>query len=792
MTDPKVFINKNASYEDVIVTTDEEQDHYHKKNDNGSNEVLSDTLASSFVSQFRVPDYSSSEMHPRNIKALPLPAFNKRPLSDTPFVSNHTSPVLSSDNNTPMGNISDNELALSPITASSKPHHTPLQKNASALFEEADNDADNDDSDEEDPILASKKFLDSKKPFTVVPQSRIERQTQRPKRRATTLDVPGLTKSRDSPDGTIASLDVASKLVIVMVGLPARGKSYITNKLARYLNWMHHDCKVFNVGNTRRKTDSHNLGPSSKPLTDIENTSHSANFFSPDNKSSLDIREKWAMDTLDELLKYVLYGPGAVGIFDATNSTYARRERIVQRINESSENRLKILFLESYCDEQALIQSNIRLKLSGPDYKQMDKDKALIDFTERLSNYEKVYQTLDETKEKKIFKKKHIGYVKMINVGEKFITFKISGFLACQTIEFLLNFNLKDRLIILTRHGESFDNVEGRIGGDCGLTARGVKFAKALTNFVTQKRDEFNRIQLQEAAQNIVQAHDKEEGDASDDDETSEQTFGVWTSMLKRSIDTAKYFNSDEFFVKEMRMLNELGSGKMEGLTYKEIQERYPQEFEARIENKLTYRYPGLGGESYLDVVNRLKPIITEIERAEDHLLLITHRVVSRILLGYFLNISKEHIGDLDIPLHSVYILEPKPYGVDWSLYEYDEHKDSFFKVDKFKYTKRLKENDLSNSGRQRKYSVVPSVPSGALGRFRESRSGSNNLHRLRNLNENYESTGGLNFLEAVASVHSKRPSHSTSHNDDRNPFELSHLKQRLNEVQRSQNNGNE
>ena len=81
--------------------------------------------------------------------------------------------------------------------------------------------------------------------------------------RPTTLDIPGLTKSRVSPDGRIAQRDVGSKLVIVMVGLPARGKSYVTKKIARYLNWMQHDTRIFNVGNRRREVAGATARPDS-------------------------------------------------------------------------------------------------------------------------------------------------------------------------------------------------------------------------------------------------------------------------------------------------------------------------------------------------------------------------------------------------------------------------------------------------------------------------------------------------------------------------------------------------
>lgn len=46
------------------------------------------------------------------------------------------------------------------------------------------------------------------------------------------------------------------KHVICMVGLPARGKTYIAKKLSRYLNWIGITTKVFNVGEYRRRATS--------------------------------------------------------------------------------------------------------------------------------------------------------------------------------------------------------------------------------------------------------------------------------------------------------------------------------------------------------------------------------------------------------------------------------------------------------------------------------------------------------------------------------------------------------
>lgn len=681
-----------------------------------------------------------------------LPEFNKRPLTDTPIVSYATTPDMIDDEEQEkeeedrikhLKNISHLNLlelktpssnSLSPTTSAQQkdkekdkavePRYelgppASMDRTDSAASAVLPTTSDLPVEPTEDtfdlPDHLKKKFEKT----ASLEKIKTLLNTKPKQKKAYTLNIPGQTSSKISPDGRIASVDVGSKLVIVMVGLPARGKSYITNKLTRYLNWLQHDCRVFNVGNTRRLDIANNNGPEDKPLPDTHTpnnelaspsspTNHNADFFSPDNYTYTALREKWAMDTLDQLLDYVLNGNGSVGIFDATNSTKKRRSRVLKRIQERTNGELKVLFLESICTDPSLIENNIRLKLSGPDYKNMDPEIALKDFVGRLKNYEKAYETIDEQEEKI----PNFQYVKMIDVGKKVVSYNVQGFLASQTIYFLLNFNLCERQIWITRHGESVDNLSGRIGGDSKLTKRGHKFSKTLAKFMNFQRQEFRKNQLKQFSDRLELKYSDIVGNGEEEDPLNqiptEPNFCVWTSMLTRAIESGQYFDDLIYSIKEMRMLNELGGGKFEGLTYEEIQTKYPKEYEARVQNKLTYRYPGVGGESYLDVLTRLRPLITEVERTTDHLLIISHRVVLRILLAYFLNLDRSAIGELDVPLHTLYCLESKPYGTDYRMYEYDEALDWFVKVEP-EHQKNVKE--VGVVFKQRKYSVIPTAP---------------------------------------------------------------------------------
>ncbi|KAJ2751958.1 6-phosphofructo-2-kinase, partial [Coemansia nantahalensis] len=158
--------------------------------------------------------------------------------------------------------------------------------------------------------------------------------------------------------------------------------------------------------------------------------------------------------------------------------------------------------------------------------------------------------------------------------------------------------------------------------------------------------------------------------------------FEVWTSMLKRTMESVEYFDPQRYHIKNIRSLNEIYAGRFEGMTYAEIARDYPEEFEARQLDKFYYRYPGIGGESYADVVLRLQQVIVELERIRHSVLLVTHRAMARTLLSYLMDIPTTHMPDMELPLGYVYACEPRPFGNFLRVWRYSHRLDDFEEVD--------------------------------------------------------------------------------------------------------------
>jgi broad specificity phosphatase PhoE len=71
------------------------------------------------------------------------------------------------------------------------------------------------------------------------------------------------------------------------------------------------------------------------------------------------------------------------------------------------------------------------------------------------------------------------------------------------------------------------------------------------------------------------------------------------------------------------------------------------------------YLSPWSRGESYLDVIARLEPIIIEMERHREPLLIIGHQGVLRIIYAFYMGLTRAETPYVSIPLNCVIELVP-------------------------------------------------------------------------------------------------------------------------------------
>ena len=103
--------------------------------------------------------------------------------------------------------------------------------------------------------------------------------------------------------------------------------------------------------------------------------------------------------------------------------------------------------------------------------------------------------------------------------------------------------------------------------------------------------------------------------------------------------------------------------GDFHGLSTDEIRRMYPKEYQKRNRNKLAYRYPGVGGESYLDVIERVKPLIIELERQRSSVVVVCHLAALRCIHAYFMGTPLKEIPLVHFKKHTIYMLSPGPSG---------------------------------------------------------------------------------------------------------------------------------
>jgi len=115
-------------------------------------------------------------------------------------------------------------------------------------------------------------------------------------------------------------------------------------------------------------------------------------------------------------------------------------------------------------------------------------------------------------------------------------------------------------------------------------------------------------------------------------------------SELKRSKETIKYFKTNRLI--ENSLLNEIDYGLVEGLTLNQLIDQYPKIIKS-WKNGKDPKFPN--GESQKDVLNRIVEFLNNDLNLNCNSLVITHLVVLRMILFYYLNIDFKNLFKIKI-----------------------------------------------------------------------------------------------------------------------------------------------
>lgn len=119
-------------------------------------------------------------------------------------------------------------------------------------------------------------------------------------------------------------------------------------------------------------------------------------------------------------------------------------------------------------------------------------------------------------------------------MGRRYLVNRIQDHIQSKIVYYLMNIHVQPRTIYLCRHGESTDNLEGRLGGDAGLSPRGQQVPEGTTQggrsrgWPVGSDPGFSLLQFSVALAQFMR-------------EQQLKDLKVWTSQLCGTIQTAEH-----------------------------------------------------------------------------------------------------------------------------------------------------------------------------------------------------------------------------------------------------------
>jgi probable phosphoglycerate mutase len=138
----------------------------------------------------------------------------------------------------------------------------------------------------------------------------------------------------------------------------------------------------------------------------------------------------------------------------------------------------------------------------------------------------------------------------------------------------------------------------------------------------------------------------------------------IFCSDLSRSIESARIIAGGRSeSVQPLHKLREINLGAWDGLSFDDVRRLYPDEYERRGANMVTYRSPG--GECFADLAARVVPLFVEIVAGSSgNLLIVGHAGVNMVIICHILGMPLENLFRIRQDYGCMNIIEFDSHGM--------------------------------------------------------------------------------------------------------------------------------
>ncbi|KAF3483609.1 6-phosphofructo-2-kinase/fructose-2,6-bisphosphatase [Arthroderma uncinatum] len=373
----------------------------------------------------------------------------------------------------------------------------------------------------------------------------------------------------------------SGRIVIITVGLPARGKTLGVKT------------RIFHLGDYRRAT----VGPGGELPEDY--------FFANASASSVLLRQKIVKRCREDIYRFLNHENGQIAIYDAVNPLAAGR-----------------------------ISLSREFAKQDIEYVGWNSQDAVKDYLARISARIPLFETMQEIE---------LNYIKMFNAGERMmINNRGFGYLHHRIVFYLLNLHIKNRRTYFVRAGTSMEADSYK--ADSPLSSIGEDYARKMTDTLLRHREEERKVLLEQG-----------------EPDPQLRPLIIWSSTRRRTVQTAQFLRLQGYKVRHRSQMSQLNPGVCEKMSEARIRREYPDEVEMHDLDPYHHRYPR--AESYHDLAVRLEPVILELEREQNDLLIIAHESVLRVLYGYLMACNSTDIPFLSFPRDQIIEIIPASYN---------------------------------------------------------------------------------------------------------------------------------